>query len=69
MAESVNKIIKYNYLFQKHILDQSHLVNIMRKEVITDYNNKRPHGALFGLTPLEAYRSIKVNFKKLEKNG
>jgi len=67
MAESVNKIIKYNYLFQKHILDQSHLVNIMRKEVIPDYNNKRPHGTLFGLTPLEAYRNIKVNFKKIRE--
>ena len=67
MAESVNKIIKYNYLFQKHILDQSHLTNLMKKEIIPDYNNKRPHGALFGLTPLEAYGKVKVNFKKIRE--
>ena len=67
MAESVNKIIKYNYLFPKHILDQSHLTNLMKKEIIPDYNNKRPHGALFGLTPLEAYGKVKVNFKKIRE--
>jgi hypothetical protein len=39
----------------------------MKKVVIPDYNNKRPHSALFGLTPLEAYGKVKVNFKKIRE--
>ena len=67
MAESVNKLIKYDYLFPRHIMDQSQLTTVMKKIVIPDYNNKRPHGALFGLTPLEAYGKVKVNFKKIRQ--
>jgi hypothetical protein len=32
--------------------------------VIPDYNDKRPQGALNGLTPLEAYKGKRVNLKK-----
>ncbi len=67
MIESVNKIIKYDYLFPKHIENQAQLINYMRDFVIPDYNDKRPHGSLKGLTPKEAYRSVKVNFKKIRE--
>ena len=67
MVESVNKIIKYDYLFPKKIQDQTQLTNYMKRFVIPDYNDKRPHGSLGGLTPLEAYGGVKVNFKKIRK--
>ncbi|MBI4931609.1 MAG: DDE-type integrase/transposase/recombinase [Bacteroidetes bacterium] len=67
MVESVNKIIKYDYLFPRHILNQSELTNLMSKVVIPDYNDKRPHGSLNGLTPLEAYGKKKVNFKRIRE--
>lgn len=65
MVESVNKIIKYDYLFPKQIQNQTQLINYMESFVVPDYNDKRPHGSLHGLTPLEAYRQKKVNFKKI----
>jgi hypothetical protein len=52
MVESVNKHMKYYYLFRKELADlgavQQHL-----ESSVNDYNNK-PHGKLFGLTPTEA---------------
>ena len=67
MVESLNKIIKYDYLYPRNIHDQEELVKIMRKIVVPDYNDKRPHGQLFGLTPAEAYGRKTVNFKKIRE--
>ena len=53
MIESVNKIMKYSYLFRHEILDFEHLKHSLASAV-EQYNN-RPHGALFGLTPCEAF--------------
>lgn len=66
MIESVNKVLKYNYLFPKNIQDQKQLIKVLHKD-IPDYNDKRPHGSLFGLTPLEAYGKVKVNFKRVRE--
>ena len=68
LIESVNKLIKYDYLFPKKIQNQTQLRNYMESFVIPDYNNKRPHGSLKGLTPLEAYRQKKVNFAKIRSD-
>lgn len=67
MVESLNKLIKYDYLFPKQLQNQTQLRNYMRDFVIPDYNTKRPHGSLSGLTPEEAYRQKKVNFKKIRE--
>lgn len=67
LVESVNKTLKYKYLYPRHIHDQEHLEKILRKDVIPDYNDKRPHGSLHGLTPLEAYGKQTVNFKKIRQ--
>lgn len=67
MVESLNKLIKYDYLFPKQLQNQTQLRNYMRNFVIPDYNTKRPHGALNGLTPEEAYLNKKVNFKKIRE--
>jgi putative transposase len=65
MVESVNKLIKYDYLYPKNIRNRVHLKNYMGSFVIPDYNDFRPHGALNGLTPTEAYRNKKVNVKRI----
>jgi putative transposase len=65
LIESINKLIKYDYLFPKKLQNQTQLRNYMASFVIPDYNNKRPHGSLKGLTPLEAYRQKRVNFGKI----
>ncbi len=67
MVESINKLVKYDYLFPKQIQNQTQLINHMRSFVIPDYNDKRPHGSLNGLTPLEAYAGKRVNFKLIRQ--
>lgn len=54
MIEGVNKILKYRNLFRKPIPDLEHLHDAVANAVL-DYN-ARPHYALRGLTPDEAYR-------------
>lgn len=63
MAESVNKILKYQYLFHKEINGHKQLEAYMQSSV-RDYNSRRPHGALSGLTPEESYFGKKLNLKK-----
>ena len=53
MIEAVNKILKYQYLFKKPIPDKEHLQEAIRS-AIDDYNS-RPHYALKGVTPNDAY--------------
>jgi putative transposase len=67
IVEAVNRIIKYDYLFPRQIQDQRQLIAIMENIVIPDYNNKRPHGSLKGLTPFEAYSQVKINYKKIRE--
>jgi putative transposase len=67
MIESVNKLIKYDYLYPKQIQDIKQLTNYFRNFVIPDYNERRPHGSLHGLTPFEAYAGKQVNFKKIRE--
>lgn len=67
MVESINKVLKYDYLYPRYIQNKTHLINILKNVAIPDYNNKRPHGSLFGLTPLEAYGKKKVNFLKVRQ--
>lgn len=67
MVESMNKLIKYNYLYPSQIPNQKQLTDFMRTFEIPDYNNKRPHGSLGGLTPLEAYQGKQLDFKKLKE--
>lgn len=67
MIESLNKLIKYDYLYPRKIQNQEDLIKTMRKIVVPDYNDKRPHGSLFGLTPGESYGRKTVNFKKIRE--
>ena len=55
MIEALNKVLKYSYIFPKQPRDLKHLKRILRY-FIADYNSKRPHGALNGLTPEEAWQ-------------
>ena len=51
MIESVNKHIKYYYLFKNELKDLNETIKYLSTSV-PDYNNK-PHGRLYGLTPIE----------------
>ena len=51
MVESVNKHIKYYYLFKNELKDFNDTFKYLSMSV-PDYNNK-PHGRLYGLTPNE----------------
>lgn len=57
IVEAVNKVVKYRYLFPKNIPDGVALEKAVT-ESIADYNDRRPHGSLDGLTPTEAYQGI-----------
>lgn len=63
MVEALNRLLKYSYLFTRNLMNQTELTNAMHKYVIPDYNNRRPHGSLHGLTPQEAYGQVQVDFK------
>jgi len=52
MIESVNKKIKYEYLFTREIASFKDFLEFM-PIVVENYNN-RPHSKLFGLHPIEA---------------
>lgn len=67
MVESINKTIKYDYLYRKHFQSIKKLRSYLKSFVIPDYNDKRPHGSLSGLTPFEAYKNKKVNFQKMKE--
>lgn len=54
MIESVNKQIKYQYLFQKDLPDFNATVAHLERS-IPDFNNLRPYAPLHGLTPEEVY--------------
>ncbi|MBE9541021.1 MAG: transposase [Proteobacteria bacterium] len=56
MFESVNKHIKYYYLFKKELKDFEDTVTYLSTSV-PDYNNK-PHDRLYGLTPNEVLNGI-----------
>ncbi len=57
IVEAVNKVVKYRYLFPKKLPDGVSLEKAV-SQAILDYNDRRPHGSLDGLTPSEAYSGI-----------
>ena len=57
IVEAQNKIIKYRYLFKHDFKDINELRNLL-DWIITDYQFKRPHHSLKGLTPYEALTGI-----------
>ncbi|MEM6525348.1 MAG: integrase core domain-containing protein [Bacteroidota bacterium] len=57
MVESVNKHLKYRYLFTQTLTD-SRAVKKYLKVAIPDYNTK-PHSSLYGLTPKEVLSGAK----------
>jgi putative transposase len=59
MIESVNKILKYAYLFPYPSENKSDLEINLPNHII-DFNDVRPHGPLNGLTPTEAYRGDRM---------
>jgi hypothetical protein len=65
MIEAVNKIMKYRYLFGKPIPSPEALEREFPK-MIADFNG-RPHYALSGLTPNEAYCGKVFDKKKYHR--
>ncbi len=66
IIESVNKTLKYRYLFHHHIPDFKSTVKHLEK-AIPEYNN-RPHYAHKGLTPGEVLKGIELNKKQIKKH-
>lgn len=64
MIESVNKTLKYRYLFQHEIPDFKSTIKHLEK-AIPEYNN-RPHYAHKGLTPSEVLKGIELNKKQIK---
>jgi hypothetical protein len=54
MIESVNKRIKYDFLYRNEIISPEDLYKLLAI-IVEEYNNK-PHSALFGLTPNEVLK-------------
>ena len=57
IVEAVTKVVKYRYLFPKHLPDGEALMAAVESAIV-DYNDCRPHGSLHGLPPTEAYQGI-----------
>ena len=53
MIEAVNKQMKYSFLFRQELLDIDHTRRYL--ETAVEQYNRRPHSALFGLTPHEVF--------------
>lgn len=66
MVEALNRTLKYQYLFPKNIFNPTQLYSVMNWSV-SDYNTKRPHGALNGLTPAEAHYGKKYDFRLMRR--
>lgn len=66
MAEYTNRVMKYEYLLVRPINQLKHLGQVMYHSV-QNFNCIRPHGALLGLTPAEAYlgRTVDLAQEKL----
>ena len=63
MVEAVNKQVKYRYLFTRDLIDFKAVVGHL-KVSIPEFNNIRPYGPLFGLTPAEAFSGIRPDKKR-----
>lgn len=59
MIESVNKILKYSYLFPYPSENKADL-ELNLPDHILDFNDVRPHGPLNGLTPTEAFQGDRM---------
>ena len=57
MVEAQNRLLKYHYLFKHPFRDIQHLRTLL-DWIIEDYNHRRPHHSLKGLTPQEALSGI-----------
>jgi putative transposase len=60
MAEALNKILKYQYLYRQPIYDFRSLETTFQNGV-EDYNFQRPHIGIGGLTPYESFTGVKIN--------
>lgn len=65
MVEAVNKSIKYDFFFNKELIDFEHTKSYLRT-VVEEYNNK-PYHPLKGLTPKEVFEG-KMPDKDMFKN-
>lgn len=66
IVEAQNKIIKYHYLFKHNFADIQELRKLL-DWIIEDYQYRRPHHSLKGLTPYEAFSGIAVPREQWKK--
>ncbi len=63
MIESINKVIKHQFLYPKEIFDGNHLYKIM-DEIVPIYNNIRPQMSLGGNTPRETQNGLTIDISR-----
>ena len=63
MVEALNKVIKHQFLFPKHITNSNQLHAILEQTVLI-YNNGRPQMSLGGNTPKETFNGISIDISK-----
>ncbi len=63
MIESVNKVIKHQFLFPKTIKNKNNLEQLLTESVST-YNTIRPQFSLGGNTPEETFNGTVIQFSK-----
>jgi putative transposase len=66
MIESVNKRMKYDFLFRTKLLDYQQVVKYI-PTAVEEYNNK-PLSALYGLTPNEVLRGMMPDKNMFKEN-
>ena len=67
MIESINKIIKHQFLHPKEILDGNRFKPIFEL-IVPIYNNIRPQMSLQGNTPIQTFEGKPMDFSVYSKN-
>lgn len=67
MIESINKVIKHQFLYHKEIPDRRKL-EIVFKETVSIYNTIRPQMSLHGNTPIQTFQGKSMDFYIYSQN-
>ena len=67
MIESVNKVIKHQFLHSKEITSCNQLVSVL-SDSVSIYNSLRPQMSLGGNTPEETFGGVSIDISRYTHN-